>query len=61
MKSKERPEFLFISPMCQLVKMANYADILETLCKRPGLMQVSPHMFRHTHETMLWESNISKY
>lgn len=59
MKSKERPNYLFINQICQFIKMANYADMLRTLCRRHNLMHVSPHMFRHTHETILWESNIS--
>ncbi|NEX77412.1 site-specific integrase [Bacillus thermocopriae] len=58
-KIKKRPTFLFINPIGELIKMPNYADMLRTLCKRHNLMHVTPHMFRHTHETILWESNIS--
>jgi integrase len=39
--------------------MPNYADMLRSLCKRHGLMHVTPHMFRHTHETILWESGVA--
>jgi integrase len=56
---KKRPDFLFINPIGEFIKMANYADMLRTICKRHGLMHVSPHVFRHTHETILWESNVS--
>ncbi|MBG9548731.1 tyrosine-type recombinase/integrase [Cytobacillus firmus] len=59
MKLKKRPEFLFINPIGELVKMPNYGDMLKTLCKRHGLMHVTPHMFRHTHETILWESEVA--
>lgn len=59
MKFKKRPKFLFINPLGEHIKMANYGSSLETLCRRHGLMHTSPHMFRHTHETILWESNIS--
>lgn len=39
--------------------MSNYAIALDTVCKRHNLLHTTPHMFRHTHETILWESNIS--
>ncbi|MCM3663489.1 tyrosine-type recombinase/integrase [Mesobacillus subterraneus] len=59
MKLRNRPEFLFINPLGELIKMPNYADMLRTLCRRHELMHVTPHMFRHTHETILWESGIA--
>ncbi|UQD53337.1 hypothetical protein C0971_15905 [Bacillus methanolicus] len=59
MKLKKRPNFLFINPIGELVKMPNYADMLRTLCKRHGLMHVTPHMFRHTHETIMWEAGVT--
>ncbi|WP_141432996.1 site-specific integrase [Bacillus sp. 03113] len=59
MKLKKRPTFLFINQVGDLVKMSNYGSALETLCRRNGIMHTTPHMFRHTHETILWESNIS--
>lgn len=59
MKLKKRPDFLFINPIGELVKMPNYGDMLKTLCKRHGMMHVTPHMFRHTHETILWESEVA--
>ncbi|MEH7342709.1 site-specific integrase [Bacillus sp. JJ1532] len=59
MKLKKRPDFLFINPIGDLVKMPNYAGALKTLCKRNGLKHITPHMFRHTHETIMWEAGIS--
>lgn len=59
MKIKIRPDFLFITPIGELIKMPNYAGALKTLCKRNELMHTTPHMFRHTHETIMWEAGIS--
>ncbi|WP_313802094.1 hypothetical protein [Cytobacillus sp.] len=56
---KKRPKFLIINSVGELVKMPNYADMLRTLCKRHELMLVTLHMFRHTHETVLWESGVA--
>lgn len=39
--------------------MSNYVIALDTVCKSHNLLHTTPHMFRHTHETILWESNIS--
>src|SRR5690606_23599745 len=58
-KLKKRPDYLFITPIGELVKMPNYASALKTLCLRNELPHTSPHMFRHTHETIMWESGIS--
>ncbi len=55
----KRPDFLFINPFGDLVKMPNYAGALKTLCSRNKLTHTTPHMFRHTHETIMWESGIS--
>lgn len=58
-KLKVRPDFLFINPIGEFIKMPNYAGSLKTLCKRNELMHTTPHMFRHTHETIMWEAGIS--
>lgn len=58
-KLKKRPEFLFITPIGEFIKMPNYAGSLKTLCERNKLPHTTPHMFRHTHETIMWEAGIS--
>lgn len=59
MKLKKRPKLLFINQLGDLVKMSNYGSALDKTCKRHGLMHTTPHMFRHTHETILWESDVA--
>ncbi|GIN89121.1 hypothetical protein J22TS1_01720 [Siminovitchia terrae] len=56
---KERPDFLFINPIGEFIKMPNYAGVLKTLCSRNKITHTTPHMFRHTHETIMWEAGIS--
>lgn len=56
---KERPNFFFINENGKHVTMAGYADKLRKLCAKKEFMHVSPHMFKHTHETILWESDVA--
>ncbi|RST58507.1 hypothetical protein D5F11_016905 [Siminovitchia terrae] len=56
---KERPDFLFINPIGEFIKMPNYAGALKTLCNRNKITHTTSHMFRHTHETIMWEAGIS--
>lgn len=49
----------FMDGMGSFVKPLNYADALENLCKRHDFQHVHPHMYRHTHETLMWESDVS--
>ncbi len=56
---KKRPKELFIDEIGQFVKMASYADALRYLCRTNKLKHTNPHMFRHTHETIMWEAGIS--
>ncbi|GIN95207.1 hypothetical protein J6TS1_10770 [Siminovitchia terrae] len=39
--------------------MPNYAGALKTLCNRNKITHTTSHMFRHTHETIMWEAGIS--
>lgn len=49
----------FMDGVGNFVKPLNYADALENLCKRHDFQHVHPHMYRHTHETLMWESDVS--
>lgn len=51
--------YFFINEIGEFVKTVNYGDMLRTICKRHGLRHITPHMFRHTHETIMWESGIA--
>lgn len=55
--SKEK-NLLFVNESGEFVKTVNYGDALRTLCRRHGLRHFTPHMFRHTHETIMWESGV---
>ncbi|MEK4883626.1 site-specific integrase [Bacillus sp. FSL W8-0223] len=50
--------YFFINQKGEFIKTVNYGDMLRTICKRHGLRHMTPHMFRHTHETIMWESGI---
>lgn len=54
---KDVPYF-FINEIGDFVKTVNYGDMLRTICKRHGIRHITPHMFRHTHETIMWESGV---
>lgn len=54
-----KSDYLFMDALGSFVKPLNYADALENLCTRHDFQHVHPHMFRHTHETLMWESDIS--
>ncbi|VDG98861.1 Integrase [Lysinibacillus sphaericus] len=55
----ERPPFFFINADGRNVSMNAYGDMLRKLCERHNFMHVTPHMFKHTHETILWESDVA--
>ena len=55
----DRPPFFFINADGNNVSMNAYGDKLNKLCKKHGFMHVTPHMFKHTHETILWESDVA--
>jgi integrase len=58
LKSENVPTF-FITQTASFVKTSNYGDWLNKLCNRFKLRHYTPHMFRHTHETIMWESGVS--
>lgn len=56
---KNRPGYLFINDNGDHVHMNAYGDKLRKLCEKHDFMHVTPHMFKHTHETILWESDVA--
>ncbi len=59
LRTKCKNSFLFITELGEFVKTVNYGSNLRKICLRNGLRHTTPHMFRHTHETIMWESGIS--
>lgn len=54
-----KSDFFFINQLGELVKTVNYGSALKTICRRNKLRHFTPHMFRHTHETIMWESGVT--
>ncbi|MGG4011455.1 tyrosine-type recombinase/integrase [Bacillus smithii] len=54
---KDVPYF-FINEIGDFIKTVNYGDMLRSICKRHKIRHITPHMFRHTHETIMWESGV---
>ena len=51
----------FVTHIGELVKTVNYGSALNKTCKRNNLRHFTPHMFRHTHETIMWESGVTDF
>lgn len=52
-------ELFFINEIGQFIKTVNYGSSLKTICRRNNIRHFTPHMFRHTHETIMWESGVT--